>query len=83
MPVFIEKDCMLCLAFSPIWGLTNKIIKPAQLIRGIQHFHFVGLSVICAKQHLEFFPKPDSLNSHSHTLNANTSIFSSAENKDT
>lgn len=86
MPVFIEKDCTLCLTPSPIWGLTNKIIKPAKLIRVTQHFHFVGLSVICAKQHFEFLPKPrwsDSLNSHSHILNTNTPTFSSAENQDT
>lgn len=86
MPVFIEKDCTLCLVPSPIWGFTNKIIKPAKLIRGTQHFHFVGLGVICAKQHFEFFPKPrwsDSLNSCSHTLSAKTPTFCSTENKDT
>lgn len=83
MPVFIEKDCTLCLAPSPIWGLTNKIIKTAKLIRGTQHFHFVGLNVICAKQYFEFFPKPrwsDSLNCRSHTRNANPPTF---KNQDT
>lgn len=86
MPVFIEKDCILCLAPSPIWGLTNRIIKTAKLIRGTQYFHFVGFSYICAKQHFEFFPKsrwPDTLNSCSHTVNTNKPTFGSTENQDT
>jgi len=86
MPVFIEKDCILCLAPSPIRGLTDKIIKTAKLIRGSQHFHFVGMSEICAKQHFAFLPKSrwsDSLNSCSHTPNANKPAFVSTENQDT
>lgn len=86
MPVFTEKNCILCLAPSPMWGLTDKIIKTAQLIRGSQNFHFAGMSEICAKQYFAFLPKSrwsDSLNSYSHAPNANKPTFVSTENQDT